>query len=211
MSGREPIMTALLNLLTSSIAGGFTGTTVKGSPVVTGIPITLGLFAGLPVSSAVTPEDVFILSVDSGSQVTLTDNATQAAATAVFTSGFATTGRRLKLWSQVDEQPALFLRNVGDTYPERATRMPPKTIMNCEAWIYSNVGADPDVVPAVTLNNLLDAIETVLKPPPGFEAQTLGGIVAHCWIEGRIEMHPGDLDSQAIAVVPIRILVPSIV
>jgi hypothetical protein len=39
----------------------------------------------------------------------------------------------------------------------------------------------------------------------------LGGLVTHCWIEGRIEIHPGDLDGQAIAVVPIRMLVPTII
>jgi hypothetical protein len=33
-------------------------------------------------------------------------------------------------------------------------------------------------------------------------------VVQHCWIEGKTEIYPGDLDNQAIAVVPIRVLVP---
>jgi hypothetical protein len=30
-----------------------------------------------------------------------------------FTTGFLTTGRRVKHWTQVTEQPALFLRRIG--------------------------------------------------------------------------------------------------
>jgi hypothetical protein len=123
---------------------------------------------------------------------------------------YQTTGRRLILWSQVNEQPALFLRHVADEFPPRPTRMPPKTVIECEAWIYCNAGANPDLAPEVALNALLDGVETALKPAPGIEAQTLGGLVTHCWIEGRVEIHPGDLDGQAIAVVPIKMLVPTI-
>jgi hypothetical protein len=209
MSGREPIMVALLNLFTTAIASTFIGTTSYNSPIVTAIASTVGLFVGMPTDSAKTPADATILSIDSATQVTLSDAATAAGTGVVFTTGFRTTGRRLKMWTQTPEQPALFLRNVGDEYPPRTTRMLPKVAMEAEAWVYSNAGSDPDAVPAVTLNWLLDAIEKALKPAPGFEAQTLGGLVAHCWIEGKIEMHPGDLDGQAIAVVPISILVPS--
>lgn len=56
-------MQALFSLLTSSIASTFTGTTALNSPVITGITSTAGLFAGLPVSSARTPNTATILSV----------------------------------------------------------------------------------------------------------------------------------------------------
>lgn len=128
------------------------------------------------------------------------------------TSGgaFITTGRRLLHWTKVAAQPALFLRHVTDEYPPRPTGIPAKVVMECEVWIYSQGGADPDVAPDVAMNDLLDALEQSLSPPPAFRTQTLGGLVRHAWIEGKIEVHPGDLDGQAIAVVPIRILVPSI-
>jgi hypothetical protein len=121
---------------------------------------------------------------------------------------FKTTGRRLVLWSLVNEQPALFLRHVNDDYPPRSTGMPPRITIECEAWIYVK-DPDPDAEPEIDLNNVLDAIEAAIQPPPAYENQTLGGLVQHCWIEGRVEIHPGDMDGQCIAVVPIRMLVPT--
>lgn len=131
---------------------------------------------------------------------------------ALLTEGatFKTTGRRLILWSQVAAQPALFLRHVGDDYPRRPTGMPPRAEIACEVWLYSNAGQDPDAVPEQSINDLIDAVEAAIKPDP-YPAQTLGGLVTHVWIEGTVEIHPGDLDGQAIAVVPIRCLVPTFV
>jgi hypothetical protein len=208
MSGREPIMQALFALLTSSIASTFTGTTAYGSPVITGIPSTAGLFVGLPVTSPRTPSAATILSVDSATQVTRSEAATSAGSSVSFTTGFRTASRRLKLWTDVATQPALFLRSDSEDIAPRAARMPAKATMRCEAWVYSKAGAAPDAVPAATLNYILDAIMRVLEPEPVREVQTLGGLVHHCWIEGQIELHTGDLDGQAIAVVPINILVP---
>jgi hypothetical protein len=129
--------------------------------------------------------------------------------TLITSSTFHTTGRRLVLWNLVNEQPALFLRHVGDDNPPRPTRIPPRTVIDCEPWIYAKA-PDPDSIPETVLNNLLDDIDRALQPAPASEAQTLGGLVTHCWIEGRIEIHPGDLDGQGIAVVPIKMLVPTI-
>ena len=51
-----------------------------------------------------------------------------------------------------------------------------------------------------------------MPPPsdPGFNDQrlTLGGLVHHCWISGKVFKEQGDLDGQALLVVPIAILVP---
>jgi hypothetical protein len=123
---------------------------------------------------------------------------------------FLTTGRRLLPWTKVDAQPALFLRHIGDRYPERATRLPVKVTLECEAWIYSSTGPNANDVPDVVMNGLLDVVESALLPPPGREAQTLGGLVSHAWIEGTVDIHPGDLDGQAIAIIPIKVLVPSL-
>lgn len=81
--------------------------------------------------------------------------------------------------------------------------------MLCEAWVYSNSGAAPSAIPSATLNYVLDALMRVLEPDPIREVQTLGGLVHNCWIEGQIELHAGDLDGQAIVVIPIRILLPN--
>ena len=127
----------------------------------------------------------------------------------VTSHAYKTTGRRLILWTLVPEQPALFLRHTGDVFPEHPTGLLPRTRIECEAWIYVKT-ADPDAIPEKQMNNVLDAVERALKPPPAYENQTLGGLVTQGWIEGRVEIHPGDLDGQSIAVVPITILVPNI-
>lgn len=210
MSSREAILGALMTLLTSSVRSTFTGTASYGSAIIADIASTTGLFPGMPISSERTPSGAVIQSIDSDTQITLSVPADTAGAHVAFITGWRTTGRRVHLWTEVAEQPALFLRNQQDIVSSRPTRMPGKTTLECEAWIYSNAGGDPTAVPAVTLNYLIEAIETVLKPSPGLEVQTLGGLVTHCWIEGAIEKHTGDLDGQAIAVVPINILCPTI-
>ena len=123
---------------------------------------------------------------------------------------YLTTGRRLMLWTQVKAQPALFLRHTRDAFPPRPTGMPAKVTMECELWIYSQLGKDKATAPDIGLNDLLDQVERALLPPPTQRAQTLGGLCTHAWIEGTIDLYPGDLDGQAIAVVPVHILVPSI-
>lgn len=210
MTNRETITTALMTLLTSSIAVTFTGQPAYGSAAITGIATTAGLFVGMPLSADCLPIGITIASIDSTSQITASAASTQSGARQTFTTGFRTTGRRLKLWTEVAEQPALFLRNTRDDYAQRPTGIPARVTMNCEAWLYSNAGGNPDIAPAITLNYLVDALERALLPAGGQDAQTLGGLVQHCWIEGSVEMHPGDLDGQAIAIVPIKILVPTL-
>ena len=204
---REPIMLALMSRLASSIATSFTGTTTYGSAVVTGISSTTGLFVGLPVSSARTVAGTTIASIDSATQVTLSA-AAASAGIASFTTGFLTVSRRLKLWRDVAAQPALFVRNADDDVANRPHRMPARLTINAEAWIYNQTGPSEAAAPAVLQNYLLDALTDALEPTAGTETLTLGGLVHNCWIEGNIERHPGDLDGQAIAIVPIRILLP---
>lgn len=72
---------------------------------------------------------------------------------------------------------------------------------------------DPDAVPTVTTNHILDAIETALAPTisdPGFldERNTLGGLVHHCFLNGKVTKVSGDLDGAALITVPITILAP---
>ena len=126
----------------------------------------------------------------------------------VQSGAYKTTGRRLIYWQDVADQPALFLRHVADDTMTTRTGMPPKVVIECEVWLYSQGGSDPDVSPETSLNGLLDGVEIALQPAPGMPAQTLGGLVTHAWIEGKTEMHPGDLGGQAIAVVPVKVLVP---
>ena len=78
------------------------------------------------------------------------------------------------------------------------------------SWlIYHQAGKDDDAIPAQTTNAILSAVKALFVDPtdPSF-AQTLGGTVHKCWIDGRIQKFQGDLDGQTLIVVPIKILVP---
>ena len=122
---------------------------------------------------------------------------------------FNTNGRRLLLWSKVASFPALFIQSTGTHYPPREVRgLPPKRTITAELWVYTDVGKDPNANPEQALNNIIDAIEAALVPGINANAQTLGGIVSHAWIEGEIEQFPGVLDGIAKAIIPVKILIP---
>lgn len=126
------------------------------------------------------------------------------------TAAFVTTSRRLKLWSSLSagEKPALFLVERGETYTRASEAVPETVTLQLELFIYTDAGQDQSAVPASSLNALLDALDSALSPDALSGKQTLGGLVSHCWIEGRVMKDAGDLDGQGVAVVPIRILVP---
>lgn len=122
---------------------------------------------------------------------------------------FVTTGRRLKHWSQVSEQPALFLRRTGTVY-ESQNLFTIRTMI-CEVWIYCNAGQDPDAAADETLTDLEAKVLAKLEPDAldDDEARfTLGGLVYWCRPEGRSDMAPGDQGGQAIARIPILITLP---
>ncbi|MCW2317601.1 hypothetical protein M2322_003165 [Rhodoblastus acidophilus] len=123
---------------------------------------------------------------------------------------WATLSRRLRLWSDVAsaDQPALFVAEHAENVAFASESLPGKTTLNVDLFIYIAAGRDPDAVPARDLNIALDALNAALAPPAGADRQTLGGLVYHCRIEGRIVKDPGDLDGQGLALVPVKILAP---
>jgi hypothetical protein len=208
MSGRpsrESVLSTLFATLVGSIATEFTAGTLANSPVLQNPSSTEDLFLGLPVVGGSIPRGAIVASL---SPLTLSLAPTANAASVSLSSGFLTTGRRLLKWTDVSSQPALFLRSEDEEseWPQG----PLQTLtLRAEAYIYSNAGANPDVVPETMLNNLLDAIDAAMAPDNAQSRLfTLGGLVAWCRIVGRIEKDTGDLDGQAMARVPIEILVP---
>lgn len=122
---------------------------------------------------------------------------------------FITKSRRLRLWGDVDpaDRPALFqFERAGDLYEGAVRGTPPKRTYQVEIFIYTDArGVD---VPSSILNPLIDAIDIALLPSPMTGRQTLGGLVQHVYIDGRIIKEPGDLDNDGLALIPIKILVP---
>lgn len=128
--------------------------------------------------------------------------------------GFITRGRRVVLFNEVptESQPACYQAEHGET-SEQVTGMPYKTILEANWIIYHAVGKDKKAVPTIENNLILGGVRAALKPRPtdvGFadRRNTLGRLVYHCFIQGRIFKDPGDLDDQAMIVVPIKLLVP---
>jgi hypothetical protein len=122
---------------------------------------------------------------------------------------FVTASRRLRHWSDVGpaEQPSLFLVQKSETV-QRRKGLPPKWTLSVDLFVYAR--APDDVTPAATvLNPLIDSIESALAPATPSATQTLGGLVEHAWISGKIETDEGVLGGQAVAIVPIEILVPA--
>ena len=120
-------------------------------------------------------------------------------------ASFATASRRLRHWSDVGpaEQPALFVVQKSET-AERKASLPAKWRASVDVYMYAHA-PDDETAPATVLNPLLDAIEAALAPVGA--VQTLGGLAAHAWIAGKIETDEGVLGGQAVAIVPVEILV----
>jgi hypothetical protein len=120
-----------------------------------------------------------------------------------------TASRRLRHWSDVAaaEQPALFMVQKSET-AQRHKGLPPKWVLAVDLFLYAKAPDDLSP-PAAVLNPLVDAVEGVLAPVNPTLTQTLGGLVEHAWIAGKIETDEGVLGGQAIAIVPVEILVPA--
>lgn len=140
--------------------------------------------------------------------VTREDIMTALCARVFAVSSFKTTGRRVLHWSKVEQQPACFVRNVKETV-ERPNIVFAKRTMHAEIWIYFQAGSNKEAEPGAELNRLAEALDAAFEPDDGgLGTLTLGGLVQHCWIEGEVDIDPGDYDGQAKLVVPVLILVP---
>ena len=119
---------------------------------------------------------------------------------------FVTASRRLRHWSDLAaaEQPALFQIQKSEAAEERRA-LPIKWRAQVDLYVYAQA-PDELTPPATVLNPLIDAVETALAPDPVSHVQTLGGLVQHCWIAGRIQTDEGVLGGQSVAIVPIEIL-----
>src|SRR5580693_3321494 len=131
---RETVMDALLAVLTAALETAFTANTTNGSAVLASPSTTAGLFVGLPVFGAGIPRGATILTL---SPLTLTQNATATGTAVALTTGFLTFGRRLVMWTQCAEQPALFLRDIDEELEYIGITLQRQTI-KAEIWIYSN-------------------------------------------------------------------------
>ena len=133
-----------------------------------------------------------------------------AFALVVNSAAFVTASRRLQTWSSVadSDKPAIFFSERRETYNRSSEAVPQSVTLEVDIYIYIDSSLEQTVVPATTLNNLIDAVDTALAPNAITGLQTLGGLVSHCWIEGKVLKDAGDLDGNGVAIIPLKILVP---
>ena len=120
----------------------------------------------------------------------------------------AFSSRRVKTFEDLPAQPALCQAETDETVTQ-VTSLQSITTLGASWLIYHQAGKDDDAIPAQTTNAILSAVKALFVDltDPAF-AQTLGGSVHKCWIDGRIQKFQGDLDGQTLIVVPIKILIP---
>jgi hypothetical protein len=202
---REAVMTALFNVLAGALKTTFTADLQVNSVTLSNPSGVAALFVGLPVFGTGIPRGAIIQTL---SPLTLSLPATVNSRAVTLTTGFLTTGRRLKFAKDVTAQPALFLRGADEEIEYPSSVLQVQTI-KAEVWIYSKAGEDPDVAPETGLNNLLDAVQAAFAPDDPMQQRfTLGGLVHWVRIVGRIEKSNGDLDGQAVAIADVEITVP---
>lgn len=151
-------------------------------------------------------------------------NALLAKATSItFSSpinGFSTwaqaPSRRLKLFNNVDvsTQPACFLVQHREEYRVDGVGRLTRRYLDMGFWCYAPTG-DPTtsgVLGDDWLDIMESGFETALAPDnPTINELTLGGLVYWCRIMRQDNMFirdPGDIDGQALLVLPVRILLP---
>jgi hypothetical protein len=125
-------------------------------------------------------------------------------------TAFLTTSRKLKLWSDVPQQPALYMAEHAENLAYQSENLPSKTTIDVDVYVYFKPSptSDDDTAGSIYLNNILDGIDAAIAPDVVTNRQTLGGLVSHCRIDGKVLKDPGDIDGQGLAVIPIKILVP---
>jgi hypothetical protein len=120
--------------------------------------------------------------------------------------------RRLRLWSDVPaaSRPACFLFEGGqETYAWSETALP-KRIIEVKLFVYLNA-KDPSIAGAALLNGVMDALDTAFALSGGdlvLGRNTLGGTVYHCKIDGKPLKDQGDLDGDALLIVPVKLVLP---
>ena len=120
--------------------------------------------------------------------------------------------RKLRLWSDVPlaSRPACFLFEGGqETYAwsEGAT---PKRSIEAKIFVYLNA-KDQNTFGASLVNGVMDALDAAFAisgADLAFGRNTLSGTVYSCRIDGKPLKDPGDLDGDALLVVPVKMVLP---
>jgi hypothetical protein len=119
--------------------------------------------------------------------------------------------RKLKLWSDVPPaaRPACFVFEGGLESYAWSEGAVAKRVLEPKLFIY--LSAKGDTIGATLLDGVMDALDQAFAlngADLGLGRNTLSGTVYSSRIDGKILKDPGDLDGDALLVVPVRIVLP---
>ena len=145
---------------------------------------------------------------------TTRDAALSALANLVASAYAWTTGpsRKLKLWTDVPaaSRPACFLFEGGFESYAWSEGAVPKRVIEAKIFAYLNA-KDHSVLGATLLDDVMDALDAAFAPSGADHAlgrNTLSGSAYSCRIDGKVLKDPGDLDGDALLVVPVKLVLP---
>jgi hypothetical protein len=104
------------------------------------------------------------------------------------------------------DRPALYQVQKDELIGTGTNGLPIHAKLNLDLVLYTAGDSEPGSVPSTELNSLLDAVEAAIRNATPGIAQSLGGKVSHCRIEGKIEVVENVQGAMALAVVPIEVL-----
>ncbi len=124
-----------------------------------------------------------------------------------------TTSPRLKLWADVpsQEQPAAFVTKHRER--REIARIPIQAglevrYLHLSIYCYSRTD-DPVSVGSDDLDIMMEAFDAAFTPDKmGTLLLTLGGLAYYARMEGQIFQDPGDIDNQAMMIVPVVVEMP---
>lgn len=116
--------------------------------------------------------------------------------------------RKGAIWSKTPpaNQPAAFLVQVAERADQATGIGLTQWFLDFMLEIYAQADGASAAVPDSLINGILDAIDLTLQPEPPYERQTLGGLVTNCWIEGDLIIGTGQIETQLMMLVPIRVV-----
>jgi hypothetical protein len=104
------------------------------------------------------------------------------------------------------DRPALYQVQKDELIGTSMNGLPIHARLNVDLVLYTAGDSEFNSVPSTELNSLLDAVEAAIRNATPGIAQSLGGKVSHCRIEGKIEVVENVQGAMALAVVPVEVL-----
>lgn len=121
--------------------------------------------------------------------------------------------RRLKMFNRipVEDQPAAFIVQHQEVYETKYAGVPPRRIMEVGVWCFAPSNGE-DVIGDDYLDSMEEGIENILPIDDVMRNElTLGGLAYSVSIDRRSNLFirdPGDIDGQALLILPFRIILP---